>query len=135
MSDYFSVDARLFRIGGRRPEKLTNLDLPFLAKAIVMVLRGLAVASRNTVRDVSYVRIMGESIDFLVRAEEWQLIVPFIQDGTFDPTKYPPPASFPLDPKREYDPGAIDLIDSALYHRVLNVLAPLFPRSFPTSDL
>jgi hypothetical protein len=129
------VDTRLYSILQRRPKRLRQQDLPPVAKAIVAVIRKKSRASVGVHQNLSYVWLRGDDPGVVVLKEDWEKILPYIEDGTFDPTQTPVPRVVPLDPNVMYDEATIDLQDSYLYSRVLVVLRQLFPEKYPTSDL
>ncbi len=129
------MDARLFRIGGHRPESLTDVDLPVVAKAIVATIRGVAKAGRGFARGIPYVRLFAPGVNVFIRGDEWEQIAPFLENGTLDPVKFPTPSIHPIDRTHYYDVSTIATNDPVLYQRVLAVLGQLFTRKFRTSNL
>jgi hypothetical protein len=130
------VDARLFHVAGVRPELLTNVDLPVLARGITSAIRGIAKAGKVVVHGLTCIHITASGYSFVVRGDEWEKIAPYLTDGTLDPLAFPPSVIFPLDPTSFYDPSVIDVNDAAFYEKVLNLLGTLFSgRRFPLSNL
>lgn len=127
------MDARLSRYLDRRLTRLRRPDLPDVAWAIVGHVEGLCRAQSLMVSNTSVVRIWGQGVDVVVRKEDWDKVVPYLRDGTFNPLLFPVPTSVPLDPSQEL--VAPDARRQAFYQRVLGVLQTLFTEDFPTSDL
>ena len=128
------MDARLWSIFGHRAETLKQPDVPNLARAIVAYMRRLDITLHaGQTCNVAYVLFQGErnSFQVLVRGDDWSKIVPFLQDGTFDPP------SEPLLPWRNgvVNLSNVDIFDPYYYGKVLGVLNGLFPQGFPTSYL
>jgi hypothetical protein len=133
LSDFFRVDARQQLVDGRRLSRLRQEDLHDVAKAICGYERRLVRAEGVFSRHVAYYRFKGRGLDCLVLATDYAQILPFVQDGTFDPNQYPaPPTGNPSVPA---DLSTIDQWDSVFFTRVLGRLRALFPESYPTSDL
>jgi hypothetical protein len=130
------VDTRLFEILRRRPRRLRQRDLSEVAKAIVAVVRKQARAQTGTYKNLSYIWLTGLDTDVMVLKEDWELIFPFIEDGSLNPVLAPaqPQTGF-LHPTTHYDGSVVDINDTQFYHRVLNILKGLFTEEFPTSDL
>jgi hypothetical protein len=106
-----------------------------VARAIVAVVRKQAKATRGKQRNVEYVHLAGSNTDEVILASEWALILPYIEDGTFSPIRYPVAPGFGyLDPLVHFDGSTLDRKDWFFYQRVLGVLQQLFPESYPTSN-
>ena len=107
-----------------------------MAKAIVAVVRKQAQARTRRYKHVGYVWLKGVDTDVVVLQEDWELIFPFIQDGTFSPMLTPtqPRVGF-LRPETHYKGPTVDIRDRGFYRRVLNTLWGLFTEEFPTSDV
>lgn len=129
------MDTRLYSILDRRPKRLRRQDLPPVAKAIVSFIRKQSHASVGVSQNLAYVWLRGNDPGVVVLKEDWEKILPYIEDGTFSPTQLPVPRICPLDPRVTYDDATLDWQDAYLYKRVLVVLQGLFPEEYPTSDL
>lgn len=120
------MDQRLFKIGGRRPERLTRADTPEVAKAITAFYRRQAQVTRGVVKEVAYVRLVNPGVfDVVVRWDDWVKILPYLTDGSFDTTTIPDPTLLVSNPTFDSADG--------LYRRILNVLNELFTIEFPQS--
>jgi hypothetical protein len=129
------VDNRLFKVHGQRLHGLRRQDLPEVARAIVAVVRKQAQASRERYQGVGYVRLSGSGIDEIVLASDWDLVTPFIEDGTFSPLTYPTGSCFGyLDPDTHFDGATLDRKDWYFYQRVLGVLEQIFTDSYPVPN-
>jgi hypothetical protein len=107
-----------------------------VAKAIVAVVRKQAQARTGRHQHVGYVWLKGVDTDVVVLQEDWELIFPFIQDGTFSPMLTPTQSRVGfLRPEIHYKAPTIDIRDKGFYRRVLNTLQGLFTEEFPTSNL
>lgn len=77
--------------------------------------------------DPMTVRLMSPKVDVSVLATDWELILPYLRDGSFDPALYPVGSGGSRStPLVGQDP---------LYLRILGVLLQLFPDAYPTSNL
>jgi len=128
------MDQRLkFLPGMHRPHRLTRNETPDLARAIVGFLRGQVACERGISGGVGYVWLHGDSgHNITVRYDDWVKIVPYLKDGSFDPTLVPVPGSVVLDPLVKFDGSVVGLADQELYGRIKTVLDQLFPVEFPT---
>lgn len=128
-----AVDNRLFYVDGRRLVRLRKEDLPELARTIIAVIRKRAHAGVARVKNVDYVEIHGTGAKALVLKSDWELILPYLQDESFNPYVVPvaPPVK-PIDLQVAYDEPILDRADKPLYERIVGVLQGLFPQSFPT---
>ncbi len=129
------MDARLSRYLDGRLVKLRRSDVPLVAKAIVGHIRGQYQASRSFVHNTGIIRIWGGDLEVVVRAEDWEKIIPYLRDGYFNPQLFPTNPLYTTSSKVHMDPATLDLDDPELYQRVLGVLETLFPDDYPTSDL
>lgn len=129
------MDARLSRYLDGRLINLRRSDVPLVAKAIVGHVRGQYQATRNFVHNTGIVRIWGSDLDVVVREEDWAKIVPYLQDGSFNPQILPTNPIHNSSSKVRMDPATMDQDDPEFYQRVLGVLESLFPDDYPTSDL
>lgn len=128
------MDSQLHRIlGGRRPPlKLTSVDLLEVARGIAALVRNRARTITGTQRGRSFVRIWGYGIDVLVFAEDWNLIAPYLTDGTFSPLLVPVESGFKtFDPVTRFSSTHNDVTDP-LVSRVHLTLRTLFPTQVPT---
>jgi hypothetical protein len=127
------VDQRLFKIAGRRPERLTKADTPEVAKALTAYYRRQAQVTKGVLNDVAYVRLVNPGVlDVVIRWDDWVKILPYITNGTFDQTLVPNPTLFVDRPSTLADASIIDLTDG-LYERILTILNRLFTVEFPQS--
>lgn len=131
------VDSRIYNTtSGERPHHLLRTDLPVVARAIVAVVRKQGHARAGVLRQVPYVRLLGRDFDLSILGSDWEKILPYIQDGTFDPIIVPAsPQTGYLSPDTQYDSATLDDRDSLFYERVLRILQGLFPGDYPTSNL
>lgn len=107
-----------------------------MARAILSVVRQQGKATSGVYRGLSYVHITGQGLDISVLGEDWEKILPFIQDGSFDPALVPVSARVGyLHPERHYDAPTLDTQDVLFYERVLSILQDIFTDDYPTSDL
>ena len=125
------MDSRLSYLFGRRLSRLRQEDLPNLALAMTVYIRGTLPVSVGSINMRGTYGIKLESKDFQVAvlAEDWKKIEPYLRDDSFFPAKYPLPYTNQVEPV--YDPGAI--VQDPLYTRILDVLTGLFPEEYPTS--
>ena len=129
------MDARLSRIDGRRLSFLRRTDLPELARAIVGFERHQVQCAPDFVRETRIVRLRGPGVDVIVRGEDWDKIVPYLRDGTFNPLIVPTPHVTWLHPEVDLDLSVIDVNDRDFFVRVLGVLRSLFTEDYPISNL
>jgi hypothetical protein len=129
------MESRWQTVHGLRLASLTSHELPELARAIVAYERKRIAAQKGQLRDITYVRLFGDGIHVVVRGEDWDKILPYLKDGSFNPREVPDPQIVYLNEEVRFDPGSTETRDSALYNRVLGVLRALFPKTFPTSNL
>lgn len=106
-----------------------------MAKAIVGYERKLVTAERCYSRQVAYFRFTAKGLDCIVLATDFEKILPYIKDGTFDPIQYPPPTIDVGSPTVHPDISTIDQWDPVFYGRVYGQLRALFPDAYPTSNL
>jgi hypothetical protein len=118
------MDNRLFTIGTARPGKIRKQDIPAIATAIVGWTKGFGVVDANSIRNVPYVRLHGETFDVLVTGTEWLKILPRLQDGTLTTTLFPSPRIGLVDPATTR--SGSDFGDPLFYSRVLATLLDLF---------
>jgi hypothetical protein len=132
------MDARLWTlVGGHRPETLKRPDLPKVAKAIVAYMRKLDIqVYAGQAHDTSYVAFVANKGLFtvVVRGDDWQKIMPYIQNDQLSPDASAASANLPWT-NQTYDIDNIDVFDPQYYQKVLGVLNGLFPQDFPTSYL
>lgn len=120
---------------GQRISLLTQQDLPALADAIVLVIRhrgGVAIHDDGSAR---YVRLSGPGMSVMVRDTDWKKLMPYLADGTLDPTLNPVETEIADNPFVQFDAEWIRLKDPQLRARVLSLLGALFTRRFPTSPI
>jgi hypothetical protein len=129
------VDCRLNRFNEIRLERITKVDLPELARAIVAFQRKQCQVSSGVSRNVSYVRLFGDGVNVIIRGDDWNLILPFLIDGTLDPLLTPLSQIIELYPSVQYDPALQVTRDTEFNSRVLNLLEKLFLVDIPTSNL
>lgn len=123
------MDARLARIAGVRPGRLLQSNLPDVAKAIVLHLTGGTDVVRDFQGGLEYVRFTGQ-VSVVVLASDWDLVLPYLRDGYFEPSIYPTPRTVVRDPMRD-DPTLETSPYRALYDRTLSKLQELFPDDYP----
>lgn len=131
------MDIRVFNnVVGGRPHNIFKSDCPLVARAIVAVVRHQARVGIGVYRNMRFVRLTGQDFDMAVLGEDWEKILPFIQDGTFDPSLVPvaPQVGY-INPAVHYDTATLDARDIRFYERVLYILEGLFPEDYPTSNL
>lgn len=134
MSGRSFVDERLNIIYGHRARRLNRGDLPTLALAISAFQRGQATVRNGYSGTLGYVYLAGDGFDILVLADDWNQVVPFLRDGTFNPEIVATPAIGVADPNEYYATPFLAANDP-LYRRVYDTLYPLFPDAYPTSNL
>lgn len=125
------MDERLSRAYGRRIRRLTREDLPQLAYAITIVIRKQGHAEVYDHGALKCVRLHGNGVDVSVLQEDWDKIVPYLLDGTLDPTLTPVPRKVGTDALSVVDLPWIDLRDAHFKDKVLALLTTLFPVSYP----
>lgn len=130
------MDQRLQQIGGLRPHRLTQNEVPAVARGICAYMRRRALVDKHLILGVSCIRISNQAsgIDALVRADDWAKILPYLKDGSFDPTVVPVLESVVLNPIPNFDSSVIELRDRELFNRIVGVLNRLFPVTYPTSN-
>lgn len=127
------MDQRLFKIAGRRPERLTRSDTPEVARALTAYYRRQAQVTSGVLNEVAYIRLVNPGvIDVVVRWDDWVKILPYITNGTFDTTLVPIPTLFVAQPSILSDGSSIGQTDE-LYERILTILNRLFTVEFPQS--
>ena len=126
------MDSRLYYQFDRRLSRLRQEDLPNLALAMTVYLRGVLPTNISRVTRWGTHGIMLASREFQVAvlAEDWKKIEPYLKDDVFYPARYPLPYTTQVE--QVYDPGAI--VQDPLYQRILDVLTTLFPEVYPTSQ-
>jgi hypothetical protein len=114
------MDIRLQRLlPGERTRRLLQSDLPVVAQALTLALRGRAVTHVGVTRGQNYIWISGERVSLTIQEEDWLKIRPFLEDGSFDPSVVP--SGF----------AGVDMWQDPLYQRVLDTLTPIFTEDFP----
>ena len=93
-------------------------DLPLVAQALTLALRGRAVVHPRVDHGMHYMWITGERANLVIEESDWLKIRPFIEDGTFDPDTVP-----------KFGAG-VDIEQDPLYQRVLSSLAVVFTKDF-----
>lgn len=127
------MDSRLFRVDGRRILRLRREDLPELARAIIAVVRRRARAGVFRVSDVGVVELQGLGVSVLVHGTDWQRILPYVQDESFNTQLNPAgPSVGYLDPDIAYGEPILDRADLQLYNRIYGILRGLFTETYPT---
>lgn len=121
------MDQRLFRIQGHRPHRLTNKDVPALARAIVSYMRKQAILNKHYIHDVSCISFSGVGVDILVRADDWAKVIPLLKDGSLDPMLVPVTTV----KVRTGVPASVLEDSDPLYKKAVDLLSPLFPIDFP----
>lgn len=129
------MDGTLLRISGRRPVRLLKSDLPEVAVAIVAYARGKVRVDANQGRGISYVRLHGLTVNVVIRHEDWEKILPYVETDTFHPQIVPAATPTVRDPEVHFAPGTLDARDRTFYARVLGILQSLFTDDYPTSSL
>jgi len=122
----------MFFIHGRRLSRLRIPDLPVVAKAIVAFTRRHAKSAEYVRHGVGFVRLYGVGVDVNVLVSDWNKIVPYLQDGSWNPVATP--VAWPLAAPNA-EASIADTDDPDLYRRVLQTLELLFTEDFPTSRL
>lgn len=135
MALLLTVDNRLFYVDDRRVVRLRKEDLPKLARAMVAVIRGRARAGVARVKNVDFIELKGPAADVLVIRSDWEKILPFVQDETFNTQVSPvePPGRY-LDPQVAYSEPILDRADRLLYNRIVGVLTGFVTETFPVRD-
>ena len=129
------MDARLQLVNGRRLSRLRQEDLPNVAKVIVGYERRVVRSERCFSKQVVYYRFRGKGLTVIVLGTDFEKILPYIKDGSFDPIQFPAPTIDTSNPDLDPDVSTIDQWDPVFYTRVLGQLRALFPDSYPTSNL
>lgn len=125
------MDQRLFKIAGRRPERLTRADTPEVARALTAYYRHQAQVTKGVLNEVAYVRLYNSGIiDVVIRWDDWVKILPYVTDESFDTTIIPEPTLFVAHTAVLASASTIDQTDE-LYQRILDVLNQLFTVEFP----
>ena len=130
------MDSRLTSFQGQRLSHLHRSDCPQLALAIVGATRKLGVLAERRVYDTTpVVYLHGRGFNIVVRGDDWDLITPYLRDGSFNTEIIPSERPQYLQPGVMLTPATLDSADQDFYSRVLGVLQRLFPEDYPTSDL
>lgn len=130
------VDERLAEIRGRRPGKLRQQDLDPLARMIIAVLRKRGTAGVGLRGGVEVAILSDNKGTLTILKDDWALILPFLQDGTFNPLIVPAAARFGYqNSSTAYAESVIDRADRFLFNRIHKVLRGLFTETYPTSNL
>jgi hypothetical protein len=79
--------------------------------------------------DPVVVRLYGGDQDVTILATDWGRILPYLEDGSFEPSLYPLGGAYRTGSTAS--PTGLD----PLYVRILGVLQMLFPDAYPTSNL
>ena len=129
------MDNRLGLLFGRRLSRLRAQDLPNVALAITTYLRKQVPVGVETVHVSGAEAIALTSNWFYVTVlrEDWDKIEPYLRDDTFTPAIVALPYINQLF-RPEYVLVPAKVVEDPLYKRVLDVLNPLFPAEYPTSD-
>jgi hypothetical protein len=117
------MDCRLFDLAQQRPRSLRQQDLPTVSVALVCAVLKQASITIESRMGIDYVWIRGQGVDITVLRADWEKILPYFLDGTFEPSQTPVPNISPA------------VGDSFLYRRILNTMKQLFLDEFPTSSL
>lgn len=129
------MDNRLALTAGlQRPSHLRDTDLPNVAMAITVYVRGVipVQVSVGVVGGAKVVVLLSQHFQVAVLGEDWALIDPYVQSDTFSPLVIPPYAGYQVsDPSLAYNPSVV--YADPLYQRVLDLLKQLFPAKYPTS--
>lgn len=132
------MDERVSLFGdARRLLPLRKPDLPNLALAIVAYQRQQAQVWHGLTREVAWVRLFSNDgrLNVYVRGDDWAKILPYLEDGRWNPAIVAVPKTVYLHPSRALDIPSLPINDQALYVRVLMDLEREFPTDFPTSNL
>ncbi len=125
----------MYLVNGRRLAPLRRVDLFDLARGIVAVQRRKALAARGYTAGVVYVRLSAPGFEVLVLGTDWDKIVPYLQDQTFDPAIVAEQTHGFIDAHASLDFSVIEKNDLAFFTRVYGQLQVLFPEDYPTSKL
>lgn len=131
------MDIRIFKNAvGVRPHHIRKSDCPLVARAIISVIRLQGKARVGVYQNMPYVRLTGTGFDVSILGEDWEKILPYIQDGTLNPSLVPasPKVGY-INPDVQYSSSTLDSKDPRFYDRVLYILEGLFPEDYPTSNL
>jgi len=130
------VDNRLQRLikeGQRAAKPITDHDLAEIARGVTAAVRGTAKARVVLRKGESYVRIKGTGINTVIFKSDWERILPFLTDDTFNTQRFPVETGpQPYNPVTRYLASQVDLKDP-LYNRVFHILRTLYPTTFPTA--
>ncbi len=118
---------------GQRVSLLNSHDVPPLADAMTMLIRGQGRAAIHDAGGVKFVRLSGNGMSVLVLDQDWRKILPYLADGTLDPTLNPAPTKLTDGLFIPFDSAWVNLKDVQLRARILNLLYKLFPRNYPIS--
>lgn len=131
------MDQRLYRVYGDRPHRITQNEVPELARGILAFIRKQARVDRVAVNNVGAIRLFSATagVDLLVRSDDWIKLVPYLKDGTLDTTLLPVAEAQVFDTSSKFDSSVLDVSDKELYDRILTLLNQLFPIKFPTTNL
>lgn len=120
---------------GQRVSLLTQQELPALADAMTMLIRRQGQVAIHDAGEAKFIRIAGNGMNVLVLAKDWLKILPYLADGTLDPTLNPAPSQLGEELFIDYDAAWVNLRDTQLRERIYNLLARLFPRAYPISNI
>jgi hypothetical protein len=131
------VDSRIkFTPNGKRPSRLMYSDLPVVARAIISIIRKQGTAKVVSRYGLHYVQLVGRDFNLVILMEDWEKILPYIREGSFNSTIFP--IGYEVcysDPSSHYDSATLDEADKLFYERTLYILQGLFQEDYPTSDL
>lgn len=131
------MDSRLGLYNGIRLERLARPQLPELALAILAFQRKQCTVSNQFVGNIAFYEILSFDgrINIRVRADDWEKILPYLENGRWNPLIVPTAQVGWLHPNRVHDISLLPVTDRELYFRILDDLEAEFPISYPTSKL
>lgn len=110
-----------------------------MASALLEALRRRATISGLRRNNVEFVWIRGPRANKTILKDDWALIEPFLQDGSFTELVAPTGTGSVrwswLRREVAFNSPPSDGADKDLYARILNRLTPLFTEEWPTSTL
>ena len=105
------MDSRLSYHHGQRLMHLRRSDLPQVALGIVGATLKLVQSERGVHGTTPFVRLSGRGINVVIRGDDWSKIVPYLENGVFNPQVVAPDRIPYLQPEFILDIATLDSTD------------------------